>query len=386
MEVEESASISTAPSQAASQSTSFTAPAPLTPSDAAWSLLDLVLDTIASLCASLSDGSFTPSLASFLSLPLPLALLQSLSTIRSLLDAHIQDKEGIKFLPHRAMCSLFAVEKVLESVNDVMTASKYALEERHMSTASLHPDTLPVVRGHLTWQLEAVQGVSSVVQQGGGAGEAWRVLDAVGADLDGAQISLKASVFTSAQCSLELLHAALQISCHQSMIGGVSVEEVRDLAGQQVRWLQLPQLELLSCVVSNITTLANVPLPPFFPANLHALLTNALLNKAASPQSFSLESVGKNQADNVARSTLFCLDITVNSVIDLHSSDEPEYLATFSKLKALEKLTSIGQDMLARYETAKQRGILTGEDVEKVEETLENLSNFIEYKQQFVGK
>eukprot|EP01031_Cornospumella_fuschlensis_P038288 gene38288-46525_t len=378
MEVEESVSAGSGPSHSATSVGTSVVP-PLSPSDAAWSLLDMTLDTFSSLCALQVEGSS-------LCVLLPLSLLQSLGTMRALLEAHMQELDGRNMLPRRAVRSLYAVEKVLECVNDLLAAWRSALEDkRPLAGAALPAEMLSPLKGHLAWQLEAVLSVSSVAQQGGGAGEAWRVLDAVGADLDGAQVSLKASVFNSAQCSLELLQAALHIAGLQSG-GWLSAEDVRELAGQLVRWLQLPQLELLAVVVSNITALAALPLSPLFPANLHALLTNALLNKAATPQTFSLEAAAKTQASNVARSTLFCLDATVNSIVDMHSSDEAEYLAGFFKLKAGDKLTAIGQEMLSRYEAAKQHGMLSAEDVEKLEETLENLSNFIEYKQQFAGK
>jgi hypothetical protein len=115
------------------------------------------------------------------------------------------------------------------------------------------------------------------------------------------------------------------------------------------------------------------------PVSLNALLSNSLLRRCQEPNAYSADN-SSNGVENVARSTLIVMDGCFNSLIDLHCSDDLAYLENFSKLKCVDKLLALSNDFNTKLRDPACRR-LDDEDREKFAETLENLGNFVAYKQ-----
>lgn len=178
----------------------------------------------------------------------------------------------------------------------------------------------------------------------------------------------------------ELVHSLIDMS---PLSGD---EELRDICGHLLRWIQCPQLEVVIAVVATINLLASST-EQKFPANLHALLTNALVNRATNPSAFSVDSSSAqtNRTDNVHRSSMLVMDMCCNALIDLHSSDDADYLASFVKMNIGQKMLQVQQELAQRYGVYKVK-LLAEEDKEKIEETLLNITNFLQYKHSHISK
>jgi len=168
---------------------------------------------------------------------------------------------------------------------------------------------------------------------------------------------------------------------------------------------------------------------------VNALLTNALLRRLDEPAAYHSFSVLKSgldpssnsssssthqqqQAGSKARTedkyqrlvvgSLHLMDAALNAIMDLHTSDEPQYLQNYWKLQCSPKLQRSGESFAQKLNDAMassssssspppppraSTGPTTGTtttttsideyDEQKFMETLENLQNFITYKESF---
>eukprot|EP01039_Chlorochromonas_danica_P005059 gene5060-5557_t len=217
--------------------------------------------------------------------------------------------------------------------------------------------------------LEEEEGVGGA---GGGAGGG-----------GGGSTTLKVSIVNNAVLCWELLHVLLEIVTLSNLH---EHDEVKELVTLVLRWLQCPYLEIIVSVVT---------------LSYHSLLSNALINRAMQPSAFSFDTSTSSTSstssssqgsrnDNVHRSSILVMDVCVNALIDLHASDDMDYLTAFAKMGLGGKLLSIQMQLNQSYmnsttggssgSSSKKKKVLSLEDEEKVEETLQNLTNFLSYK------
>jgi hypothetical protein len=106
---------------------------------------------------------------------------------------------------------------------------------------------------------------------------------------------------------------------------------------------------------------------------------------------------------NVSVASVRLMDVFLNAVIDLHTSDDPLLLHNYSKLRVHDKLSACGSvfhnkvqlmtsssSSSSEEEAAGAGGASVGAamdeaEVEKCSETLENVRAFLDYKNQFTS-
>eukprot|EP00981_Chlorochromonas_danica_P002785 scaffold539_cov187-Ochromonas_danica.AAC.6 len=257
--------------------------------------------------------------------------------------------------------------------------------------------------------LEEEEGVGGA---GGGAGGG-----------GGGSTTLKVSIVNNAVLCWELLHVLLEIVTLSNLH---EHDEVKELVTLVLRWLQCPYLEIIVSVVTCVSYLATSSSSSSstttttttgssnssegsvagggsgrLPVSYHSLLSNALINRAMQPSAFSFDTSTSSTSstssssqgsrnDNVHRSSILVMDVCVNALIDLHASDDMDYLTAFAKMGLGGKLLSIQMQLNQSYmnsttggssgSSSKKKKVLSLEDEEKVEETLQNLTNFLSYK------
>jgi hypothetical protein len=118
------------------------------------------------------------------------------------------------------------------------------------------------------------------------------------------------------------------------------------------------------------------------PTVLNALLTNALLRRLQDPNAYACETTQQDKQARLLEGCMQVMDSSFNAIIDLHTSDEPAFLATYAKLQCTTKLSERGN--LFAQQLHAGSGKLDSSDLEKFSETWENLQNFIQYKLTFV--
>jgi len=213
----------------------------------------------------------------------------------------------------------------------------------------------------------------------------------------------------------------------------ISEEDLKVLAILLVRCTALPHLEVCSTAALCIAALGQgdnscrdiSPGIGLYPPSLNALLTNALLRRLEQPNAFSLESSvmdhdhdqkkKKSQQEiatrgynsitrqmNVSVASVRLMDVFLNAVIDLHTSDDPLLLHNYSKLRVHDKLSACGfvfhnkvQLMITSSSSEEEAGggggggggggAMDEAEVEKCSETLENVRAFLDYKNQFTS-
>jgi len=208
----------------------------------------------------------------------------------------------------------------------------------------------------------------------------------------------------------------------------ISEEDLKTLAILLVRCTALPHLEVCSTAALCIAALGQgdnscrdiSPGIGLYPPSLNALLTNALLRRLEQPNAFSLESSvmdhdhdqkKKSQQEiatrgynsitrqmNVSVASVRLMDVFLNAVIDLHTSDDPLLLHNYSKLRVHDKLSACGfvfhnkvQLMISSSSSEEEAGgggvgaAMDETEVEKCSETLENVRTFLDYKNQFTS-
>jgi hypothetical protein len=103
---------------------------------------------------------------------------------------------------------------------------------------------------------------------------------------------------------------------------------------------------------------------------------------------------------NVSVASVRLMDVFLNAVIDLHTSDDPLLLHNYSKLRVHDKLSACGfvfhhkvQLMISSSSSEEEvaggggggGGAMDEAEVEKCSETLENVRAFLDYKNQFTS-
>jgi hypothetical protein len=188
-----------------------------------------------------------------------------------------------------------------------------------------------------------------------------------------------------------------------------------------MHWLQLPQFELLTQIISifslnlsnpHISYFDDVSTPYIIPKSLYIFLYNALVNRLLAPFSYTFDSIASSTAavagtagqtnakqSNVIKSTALLMDLILNLIIDSNSSDHIQLHGYYTTMGLNVKLaTKVRPAFMKQYEdlarlhaslvnpgattsTAEDGEMLVEKkDVEKLEETICNLDNFIEYK------
>mmetsp|Transcript_21132 Transcript_21132/g.29328 ORF Transcript_21132/g.29328 Transcript_21132/m.29328 type:complete len:796 (-) Transcript_21132:111-2498(-) len=140
--------------------------------------------------------------------------------------------------------------------------------------------------------------------------------------------------------------------------------------------------------------------------SVNFLLTNALLRRLATPNAFAVtarnlmyngkplssnhnkkqnksitanESYELSQKENIELSTLRLIDVSFNAMVDLHASDDIQYLNNFMALHCVEKLKERFQDFGNRLSNCSVG--LNEDDVDTFEVTIQNIDNFLQYKE-----
>ena len=102
---------------------------------------------------------------------------------------------------------------------------------------------------------------------------------------------------------------------------------------------------------------------------------------------------------NVSVASVRLMDVFLNAVIDLHTSDDPLLLHNYSKLRVHDKLSACGfvfhnkvQLMISSSSSSEEEAggggvgaAMDEAEVEKCSETLENVRAFLDYKNQFTS-
>jgi hypothetical protein len=306
---------------------------------------------------------------------------------------------------HEGVKVLHVMEKMTSLVNDLYALKAIVISETvsHVGMVVHWELSLPVILEHLTALLEYVNNTTASLDESTKSGkseviywtfflifvlislplltavEVWRAKEEE--DL----LTLKSSIITQASAALDILaqflsHVALQANPSQHLIV-MTEEDMKNVAVHLLRWISLPQLEIVFSAVNVMTLLANFEeKQQLIPIQVMMLLTNGLLNRLAAPSAYAIESdKNLNKSLNVKRSTLLVMDSIMDALMDLHSSDELSYHSMFMKLKSLDKLKAALYDFHQRYQ--QMIGHLDPDDRDKLEETAGNLTSFIEYKE-----
>lgn len=203
----------------------------------------------------------------------------------------------------------------------------------------------------------------------------------------------------------------------------ISKEDLKTLAILLVRCTALPHLEVCSTAAICIAALGQgdnssrdvSPGVGIYPPSVNALLTNALLRRLEQPNAFSLESTAVEYHDqksqqqqeivtttkgcnsrqmNVLVASVRLMDVYLNAVIDLHTSDDPLLLHNYSKLRVHDKLSACGavfQDKVLQLTSSSSSSsssaaaAIDDAEVDKCSETLENVRGLLDYKSQFTS-
>lgn len=182
-----------------------------------------------------------------------------------------------------------------------------------------------------------------------------------------------------------------------SVLFFLTEDELKTLAMSLIRALQCPIAEVsvhvasstiaafavccdnatvLSSTTPSITKQAHV----FHPQVL-TILSNALLQRLASPVAYFYVSAQADKAINSLKASALLMDACFNAIIDLHSSDNLEYFAAYERLKTSEKIQAAVTEFRQRV-----AGVAIHFDTterEKIEGTLQNTDAFIPYKVDF---
>lgn len=108
---------------------------------------------------------------------------------------------------------------------------------------------------------------------------------------------------------------------------------------------------------------------------INAILTNALIRRIE-------DSVSTGTTES-----LLIADSCFGAVIDLHSSDDSEFLKNFVKLNMVARLTATFQACKQGFASINRSspGALDSDEKDKIKETLVNVKRFIQYKQSFLA-
>ena len=206
---------------------------------------------------------------------------------------------------------------------------------------------------------------------------------------------LKSTIVTQACSGLDLLaqltgHSVIQNntnSTKQTGLHQLTEEEMKQITITLLRWLNFPQLEIVFSTVNIIGHMVNeekiTSTSQPFPIGIIMLLTNGLFNRIMSPSAYTFglekEKLNWTKALNVKKSTTMLIDCCVNAIIDLHASDDLQFHNLFIKLQGINKCKQIYQQLQQHYHDSSS--VMEDDDRDKVEETIMNISNFVEYKE-----
>jgi len=223
-------------------------------------------------------------------------------------------------------------------------------------------------------------------------------------------LSFRRGLVTALKSILDVLQQYCKLAgSRTSTLYRISDTDLKAMAILLVRCTALPNIEICSSAALCISTLGqgdnscrdSSPGQGLYPPSLNALLTNSLLRRLEQPNAYSLESsavdqkslheVGRDSRQlNVLIASVRLMDVFLNAVIDLHTSDDPALLHNFSKLRVSDKLSACGgvfhdkvQQLTALLEAVAV--VMDDAEMEKFTETLENVHGFIDYKSQFTS-
>jgi hypothetical protein len=168
----------------------------------------------------------------------------------------------------------------------------------------------------------------------------------------------------------------------------LSSSDIRSLSLLLCRCIAFPNINISKSSVGCLSILASKENDEslsnqLFSHQLNALLSNAIVKR--------LEGIiSSNQIDG---SGLSLLGACLNCLIDLHSSDNLAILDNYEKLKisiTMKNALNLCYDVLTQKRTIQQQKQLHLEDqddydsyTESLQEILENVNNFLEYKEKF---
>lgn len=115
---------------------------------------------------------------------------------------------------------------------------------------------------------------------------------------------------------------------------------------------------------------------------LNGLLTNALLRRLQDPNAYACDTTQQDKQLRLLEGGMQLMDSCFNALIDLHTSDEPTFLANYAKLQCDNRLQERGSFFANQLNAAQSK--LDSNDLEKFSETLANMENFIQYKADFL--
>ena len=137
-----------------------------------------------------------------------------------------------------------------------------------------------------------------------------------------------------------------------------------------------------ACGAAGVVGVGSGPLGLLSPV-LNGLLTNAILRRLQDPNAYASDTRQQDKQLRLLEGGMQLMDSCFNSLIDLHTSDDPTFLANYSKLQCASRLSERG-GVFAQKLSASAEAKLDKNDLEKFSETLENVKAFVAYKANFV--
>ena len=112
---------------------------------------------------------------------------------------------------------------------------------------------------------------------------------------------------------------------------------------------------------------------------VHGIISNALLRRLITPSAFRVLNVS-NSATSIKDMTAVTTGVCIEGIIDLHSGDDLDYLKSFVKLGAIEKLQTAfaGLDV---DKLSKDTELIESGELGHLHDVLDNVEPFLDYKQ-----
>lgn len=161
-------------------------------------------------------------------------------------------------------------------------------------------------------------------------------------------------------------------------------DNFKSMALSLVKASSLPISEIVVSSMSSIGCIGQRDISVLYHPSINVLVTNSILRRLVDSNGYSYYDgivADNNRNMNLYISSLRIIDNCFNAIIDLHSSDDLGYLENFKKLKCIEKLRNQHSYFFEMIQ--KKLFPIDDNDLEKFQETLENIDSFIQYKQEF---
>ena len=189
-------------------------------------------------------------------------------------------------------------------------------------------------------------------------------------------VSSTGAMKTFAQAAASCMGFVASVLRNPEFQGHVDDAFVKSLLALLLRGMALPVYNVASVCVLVITVIGSRSLP------VNAVLTNTLLKKMEAPLVFKERETGSGSVMNWDASVLM-VGQSIDAIIDIHSSDDEGLLSNFVKFNVASKLSEAVNLLVTKmnHEDAQK---LDAEERTNMAEVIENATNFLEYKSQFI--